>query len=172
MRHTLLVLVNDQPGVLARVAGLFARRGYNIDSITVGPSEEEGLSRMTIVTTGDDQTLEQVMKHLHKLIDVIKVQDISSEPMVGRELALIKVNASASTRPEITHLVEPFRAAIVDVGRASLVIQITGDSDKIDALIELLRPYGIKELARTGTTAMVRGNVIKMEKTSSRRSFA
>jgi acetolactate synthase I/III small subunit len=172
MRHTLLVLVNDQPGVLARVAGLFARRGYNIDSITVGPSEEEGLSRMTIVTTGDEQTLEQVMKHLHKLIDVIKVQDISSEPMVGRELALIKVAANASSRPEITHLIEPFRASIVDVGRQSLVVQITGDTDKVDALIELLRPYGIKELARTGQTAMVRGNVVRMDKAMNRKTFA
>jgi acetolactate synthase-1/3 small subunit len=163
VRHTLSVLVNDQPGVLARVAALFSRRGFNIESITVGVSEEPNLSRMTIVTSGDERTLEQVIKQLHKLVDVIKVSDVSSEPMVARELALIKVSATAATRPEITHIVEPFRASIVDVARNTLIIQATGDAEKIDALIELLRPYGIKELARTGVTAMVRGNVVRMK---------
>jgi len=159
MRHTLSVLVNDQPGVLVRVAGLFARRGFNIESITVGNAEEVGLSRMTIMTTGDDHTLEQVMKQLMKLVDVISVKDIGSESMVAREIALIKVTASAMTRPEITHIVEPFRAAIVDVSRSSFVIQATGDSEKIDALIELLHAYGIKEIARTGITALSRGAI-------------
>jgi len=156
-RHTISVLVNDQPGVLARVANLFGRRGFNIDSITVGPSEEKGLSRMVIVTTGDDKTIEQVTKQLHKLIDVIKVQELSSGPMVAREILLLKVDASPATRAEISGIVEPFRASIVDVGPQSMIVQATGDSEKIDALTELLRPYGIRELARTGVTAMSRG---------------
>ncbi|MBE3552128.1 MAG: acetolactate synthase small subunit [Kyrpidia tusciae] len=162
LKHVLSVLVNDQPGVLARVAGLFSRRGFNIESITVGNAEEAGLSRMTLVTSGDERTLEQIMKQLHKLVDVIKVNDLTEEAMVARELVLIKVAATATTRPEITHLIEPFRAAIVDVGRNSLVVQATGDMDKIDALIELLRPYGIKEIARTGVTALMRGSLVKV----------
>lgn len=156
-KHTISVLVNDQPGVLARVANLFGRRGFNIDSITVGNSEEKGLSRMIIVTTGDERTLEQVMKQLHKLIDVIKVQHLSDGAMVAREIVLLKVDAGPSTRTEISGIVEPFRAAIVDVGPSSVIVQATGDSDKIDALTELLRPYGIRELSRTGVTAMARG---------------
>ncbi|RXT04754.1 acetolactate synthase small subunit [Ammoniphilus sp. CFH 90114] len=155
-KHTISVLVNDQPGVLARVANLFGRRGFNIDSITVGNSEEKGLSRMVIVTTGDEKTLEQVMKQLHKLIDVIKVQHLSTGSMVAREIVLIKVDAGPTTRMEISGIVEPFRAAIVDVGPQSVIVQATGDSDKIDALTELLRPYGIRELTRTGLTAMAR----------------
>lgn len=155
-KHTISVLVNDQPGVLARVANLFGRRGFNIDSITVGAAEEKGLSRMVIVTTGDERTLEQVMKQLHKLIDVIKVQHLSAGSMVAREIVLIKVDASPATRMEITGIVEPFRAAIVDVGPQSVIVQATGDSEKIDALTELLRPYGIRELTRTGLTAMAR----------------
>lgn len=156
-KHTISVLVNDQPGVLARVANLFSRRGFNIDSITVGNSEEKGLSRMIIVTTGDEKTLEQVMKQLHKLIDVIKVQHLSDGPMVAREIVLIKVDAGPTTRTEISGIVEPFRASIVDVGPQSVIVQATGDSEKIDALTELLRPYGIRELCRTGVTAMSRG---------------
>ncbi|WP_248929944.1 acetolactate synthase small subunit [Paenibacillus hamazuiensis] len=158
-RHTVSVLVNNQPGVLQRVSGLFGRRGFNIDSITVGESEEPGLSRMVIVTTGDDKTLEQVSKQLYKLIDVIKVVDLSSNPMVARELALIKVNAEPSARPEILGVVETFRAAVVDIGPSSLIVQVVGDSDKIDAMVELLKPYGIRELSRTGVTAMIRGSV-------------
>jgi acetolactate synthase I/III small subunit len=156
-KHTISVLVNDEPGVLARVANLFGRRGFNIDSITVGAAEERGLSRMVIVTTGDEKTIEQVMKQLHKLIDVIKVQLLSNSPMVAREIALLKVDAGPSTRAEISGIVEPFRAAIVDVGPQSMIVQATGDSEKIDALTELLRPYGIRELSRTGITAMSRG---------------
>ncbi|TVY09723.1 acetolactate synthase small subunit [Paenibacillus cremeus] len=155
-KHTISVLVNNQPGVLQRVSGLFGRRGFNIESITVGESEEKGLSRMVIVTTGDDNTLEQVSKQLYKLIDVIKVVDLSANPMVGRELALIKVNAEPSARPEILGVVETFRAAVVDIGPGSLIVQVVGDSDKIDAMTELLKPYGIKELSRTGVTAMIR----------------
>ncbi|GIP43120.1 acetolactate synthase small subunit [Paenibacillus sp. J45TS6] len=158
-RHTIAVLVNDQPGVLQRVSGLFGRRGFNIESITVGQSEEAGLSRMVIVTLGDDKLLEQIEKQLYKLIDVIKVVNLSSNPMVGRELALIKVKADPSERPEVMGLVETFRASVVDIGNTSLMVQVVGDTDKIDAMIELLKPYGIRELSRTGVTAMIRGNV-------------
>ncbi|QHT62719.1 acetolactate synthase small subunit [Paenibacillus lycopersici] len=157
-RHTIAVLVNDQPGVLQRVSGLFGRRGFNIESITVGTSEEAGLSRMVIVTTGDDNTLEQVIKQLYKLIDVIKVIDLSANPMVARELALIKVNAEPAARPEIMGVVETFRAAVVDIGTHSLMVQVVGDTEKIDAMVELMKPYGIRELSRTGVTAMTRGN--------------
>ncbi|MFC3802507.1 acetolactate synthase small subunit [Cohnella sp. GCM10012308] len=156
-RHTIAILVNDQPGVLQRVSGLFGRRGFNIESITVGTSEEPGLSRMVIVTKGDDHTLEQIEKQLYKIIDVIKVVDIGSSPMVARELGLIKVGADPSARPEILGIVDTFRAAVVDISPTSLIVQVVGDTDKIDAMIELLKPYGIRELSRTGVTAMARG---------------
>jgi acetolactate synthase-1/3 small subunit len=156
-KHTISILVNNQPGVLQRVAGLFGRRGFNIESITVGASEEAGLSRMIIVSTGDELTLEQIQKQLYKLIDVIKVNDLSSRPMVARELALIQVNAIPAMRPEILGVVETFRASVVDVGPSTLMVQVVGDSHKIDAMTELLKPYGIKELTRTGVTAMIRG---------------
>ncbi|WNS46976.1 acetolactate synthase small subunit [Paenibacillus sp. MMS20-IR301] len=158
MKHTISVLVNDQPGVLQRVSGLFGRRGFNIESITVGQSEEIGLSRMVIVTLGDQHTLEQIEKQLYKLIDVIKVVDLGSKPMVARELALIKVKAEPAERPEIMGVVETFRASVVDIGTTSVLVQVVGDTQKIDAMIELLKPYGIKELSRTGVTAMIRGN--------------
>ena len=153
-KHTISILVNDQPGVLQRVSGLFGRRGYNIDSITVGESEEPGLSRMVIVTTGDNKTVEQISKQLYKLIDVIKVVDLSEHPMVDRELALIKVNAEAEKRSEVLSVVETFRAAIVDIGSNTMIVQVVGDSSKVDAMTELLRPYGIREISRTGVTAM------------------
>jgi acetolactate synthase-1/3 small subunit len=137
---------------------LFGRRGFNIESITVGESEEKGLARITIVTMGDDKTLEQVSKQLYKLIDVIKVHDISGNPSVSRELALIKVNADQSQRTEIATMVDTFRASIVDFSPTSVMIQVIGDTDKIDAFIELMRPYTIRELARTGVTALVRGS--------------
>ncbi|MRN51932.1 acetolactate synthase small subunit [Paenibacillus sp. 19GGS1-52] len=158
MKHTIAVLVNDQPGVLQRVSGLFGRRGFNIESITVGQSEEVGLSRMVIVTLGDQSTLEQIEKQLYKLIDVIKVVDLGSRPMVARELALIKVKSEPAERPEIMGVIETFRASVVDIGSTSLLVQAVGDTQKIDAMIELLKPYGIKELSRTGVTAMIRGN--------------
>lgn len=159
MKHTIAVIVNDQPGVLQRVSGLFGRRGFNIESITVGASEEAGLSRMVIVTSGDDHTLEQITKQLYKLIDVIKVIDLSANPMVSRELALIKVQAEPSARPEILGVVDTFRASVVDIATHSLMVQVVGDTEKIDAMIELLKPYGIREVSRTGVTALNRGNV-------------
>jgi acetolactate synthase-1/3 small subunit len=161
MRHIISILVNNQPRVLARVASLFGRRNFNIESISVGESEEPGLSRIVIVTHGDARTMEQVSKHLHKLIDVIKVQDLSIQQSVARELLLVKVGATSSNRAEIQGIIEPFRASVVDVGINSLMIQATGDREKLDALIELLRPYGIKELARTGITALPRSMQIQ-----------
>ena len=159
MKHTIAVIVNDQPGVLQRVSGLFGRRGFNIESITVGASEEVGLSRMVIVTSGDDHTLEQITKQLYKLIDVIKVIDLSANPMVSRELALIKVQAEHTARPEILGVVDTFRASVVDISTNTLMVQVVGDTEKIDAMIELLKPYGIREVSRTGVTALNRGNV-------------
>lgn len=156
-KHAISVLVNDQPGVLQRVSGLFGRRGFNIESITVGSSEEPGLSRMIIVTSGDNSTLEQVQKQLYKLIDVIKVVDLSANAMVSRELALLKVKAEPDKRPEIFAVVETFRASIVDISATTLIVQVVGDTEKIDAMIELLKPYGIQQITRTGVTAMTRG---------------
>lgn len=157
--HTIAVLVNDEPGVLTRVANLFGQRGFNIDSIAVGASEEAGLSRMIITTGGDEQQLDQLIKQLNKLIDVISVTHLSKDPMVARELALIKVDATPSQLVELNGIVEPFRASIVDIGPNSLIVQVTGDSDKIDALLVLLEPYGIRELTRTGCIAMARSIV-------------
>jgi acetolactate synthase-1/3 small subunit len=157
-KHTISVLVNDQPGVLQRVSGLFGRRGFNIDSITVGSSEETGLSRMIIVTTGDERTIEQVEKQLNKLIDVIRVFHLSSNQMVARELALIKVKAEPSKRPEILGVVDTFRASVIDIGPNNLIIQVVGELSKIEAMVELLQPYEILELSRTGTTSMIRGD--------------
>jgi acetolactate synthase-1/3 small subunit len=153
----LTVIVNNRMGVLNRITGLFLKRGFNIQSITVGTTETEGLSRMTIVLNVDDErVVEQVVKQLHKQIDVLKVSDITDVPNVVRELVLIKVNSSVQNRAEITTLIEPFRASIIDVGRESVTVQATGRPAKLDALIALLRPYGIKELARTGITAFPR----------------
>lgn len=156
MKHILSMLVNDQPRVLARVASLIGQRNFNIESISVGESEEPGLSRMVIVTEGDERTMEQVTKQLHKLVDVIKIQDLSVEEAVVRELMLVKVGANPSVRTEIAGIVEPFRASIVDVGYNTMVIQATGEQAKLDNILELLRPYGIKEVARTGVTALSR----------------
>lgn len=156
-QHTIVALVNDRPGVLARIASLFRRRGFNIASLAVGASEQEGLSRLTFVVTGDQYTVEQATRHLDKLIDVVKVSNISNEDAVARELALIKVRATPSNRSEILEMANLFRAKVVDVGARSLVVEITGEEDKIDALYDLLRPFGILELMRTGRVAMVRG---------------
>lgn len=158
MRHTLAVLVENTPGVLTRIAGLFSRRGFNIDSLAVGRTENPRISRMTIVVEGDHKVLEQVTKQLHKLIDVIKISDITSEEYVDRELMLIKVNASdQGIRAEIMQIVDIFRARVVDIGRKSLTIEATGDQGKINALEQSLKPFGIREVVRTGMIAMLRG---------------
>lgn len=157
MRHTLSVLVENNPGVLARVAGLFSRRGFNIDSLAVGVTDNPDVSRMTIVVEGDDLVLEQVAKQLRKLIDVIKLSDITAEEYVDRELMLIKVNADPSIRGEIMQIVDIFRAHIVDIGRRTLLIEATGDEGKIKAIEQSLRPFGIREIARTGKIAVLRG---------------
>lgn len=156
-QHTIIALVEDKPGVLTRVASMFRRRGFNIASLAVGKSEKPGLSRMTFVVNGDDATVSQVTKQLDKLIDVIRVSDISSHEMVARELALIKVAATQVSRGEIIQIVNLFRASIIDVGSESMVIEITGEEDKINALHNLLQPFGITEMLRTGLVAMVRG---------------
>jgi len=160
MRHTLSVLVQNKPGVLARTAGLFSRRGYNIESLTVGVTENESVSRMTIVVAGDDTVVEQVTKQLNKLIEVIKVSDLTKESYVDRELVLIKVTADKSNRGEIMQLVDVFRARIVDVAAKSLIIEVTGDAGKITALIDTLKQFGIKEIVRTGTLALGRGSKV------------
>jgi acetolactate synthase-1/3 small subunit len=157
-KHTLSVTVENRPGVLTRVATLFRRRGYNIDSLTVGTTENPGISRMTIVVQGDDQVIEQVSKQLYKLIDVIKVIDITHDRSVDRELVLIKVKADNNVRAEIVQIVDIFRARIVDIGRNSLIVEATGDQGKIDALEDSFRPFGIQELVRTGKISMVRGS--------------
>ena len=157
-KHTLIALMEDKPGVLNRVASLFRRRNFNIASLTVGHSETPGISRMTIVVNAAQAGIEQVEKQLYKLVNITKVSDVSHEPTVIRELALIKVHATAPTRAEIMQLVDIFRAKVVDVAAESLTIEITGPEDKVDSLVQLLRPFGIKELVRTGRVAMVRGS--------------
>ena len=156
-KHTLVALVEDKPGVLTRVAGLFRRRGFNIQSLAVGHSEQPGLSRMTVVVNGDSTEVEQVRKQLDKLINVIRVSDITGEDIVARELALIKVKATASTRSEIIQIVDIFRATIVDVSSDSVTVEVTGDEDKVESLIKLLGGFGIKEVTKTGRVALTRG---------------
>ena len=157
MQHTISVLVENKPGVLTRVASLFARRGFNIDSLAVGTTEDPTLSRMTIVVNADDNTIEQITKQLHKLINVIKIQDLDPQQMVGRELVLFKVNAPPERRHEVIEVANVFRGNIVDVGKNSLTIEATGTGEKLAAMEDLLRAYGIKELARTGKIALSRG---------------
>ena len=157
MKHTVVALVEDRPGVLTRVASLFRRRGFNINSLAVGTTEEERISRMTIVVDGDNGVVEQVEQQLNKLIDVVKVTDLTDEETVLRELALVKVRCDASSRSEVLDLVEIFRAQVVDVSPESLIIQIVAEEDRFDALVELLRPFGVLEMVRTGRLAMLRG---------------
>ena len=155
--HTIVALVEDKPGVLTRIASLFRRRGFNIASLAVGKSEQPGLSRMTFVVTGDQDTVVQVTKQLDKLIEIIRVADISDHETVARELALIKVRTTTATRAEIIQMVHLFRANVVDVGAQSMVVEVTGEEDKVNALAHLLEPFGIIEMLRTGLVAMVRG---------------
>lgn len=158
MRHVLSVLVQNQPGVLAQISGMFATRGFNIDSLAVSETENPELSRLTVVVKGDDRHLEQVRKQLEKIVTVVQVQDISRTSHVERDLMLIRVHAPREKRPELQALAQIFRARIVDVGKDSLLIEISGQERKIEAFIEEMRPYGIQELARTGRIALVRGS--------------
>ena len=156
-KHTLVALVEDRPGVLNRVSSLFRRRNFNIENIAVGHTEQPNLSRMTIIVEGDDAKVEQVRKQLDKVIDVVKIVDITHEESVARELALVKVKATASTRSEIIQIVDIFRANIVDVSSDSVMVEVTGDEDKVSSLVDLLRGFGIREIARTGRIALTRG---------------
>lgn len=158
MRHVISALVMNEPGVLAHVAGMFSARGFNIESLVVGRTEDPELSRMTIVVNADDRILEQVRKQLAKIITVVRVRDYKDLPFVERDMALIKVSTASGKRSEIIELANLFRGHVVDVGPSTVMIQLVGEEEKIDALVDLLRPYGIKELARTGIIAMPRGN--------------
>lgn len=159
-KHILSVLVENHPGVLSRVAGLFSRRGFNIDSLAVGTTENPEVSRITIVLDGDEYVIEQVSKQLNKLIDVIKIKRLDKSDSVSRELALIKVNATAATRSEIVQVVEIFRAKIIDVSKTTLTVEISGDNDKVSAIEDMLSQFGIKEIVRTGAISIERGNRI------------
>ena len=156
MKHKVAVLVENNPGVLAKVSNLFSRRGYNIESLEVSDTEDKTISRMTIVVDGDERTIEQVTKQLHKLVDVIKVNDLTNDDTVCRQLLLIRVAADRETRGEIIQLMDIFRARIIDIGRRSLIIEATGDESKIEAIIKSLQPFGIQEIVKTGISAMVR----------------
>ena len=156
MKHIISALVENKPGVLAHVAGMFAARGFNIDSLVVGRTEDPDLSRMTIVVIGDDRVVEQVRKQLAKIVPVVKVQDFVGQPVVARDLMLIVVSATPEQRPEILSLIEVFRAKVVDIGQKFIMIEVSGPEAKIEAFINVCKPYGIKNVARTGTIAMPR----------------
>ena len=157
MNHIISVLVENKAGVLAKVSGLFSRRGFNIESLAVGPTDDEKISRITLEVNAEEHSIEQIIKQLYKLINVIKIQELDPSNIVERELVLIKVNADSKTRPEILEIVSVFRANIVDVAKKTLMIEITGNSKKVKALEDLLRPFGILELVRTGKIACTRG---------------
>jgi acetolactate synthase-1/3 small subunit len=163
MKHTLSVLVEDEAGVLTRIAGLFARRGFNIESLAVGPAEQVGISRITMVVPGDEHIIEQLTKQLYKLINVLKVQDITTIPCVERELMLIKVNATSSTRTEIIELAQVFRARVVDIAEDSLTLEVVGDPGKMVAIVQVLSKFGIREIARTGKIALTRESGVNTE---------
>ncbi len=163
MKHTLSVLVEDESGVLTRIAGLFARRGFNIESLAVGPAEEAGISRITMVVPGDDLVIEQLTKQLYKLINVLKVQDITLTPSVERELMLMKVKADSGNRAEVVGLAQIFRARVVDVSKESLTVQVVGDPGKLVAIEQMLKPFGILEIARTGKIALTRESGVNTE---------
>ncbi len=157
MQHTLIALVEDKPGVLNRVASLFRRRAFNIESLTVGHTEQPGVSRMTIVVDSDQVNAERVISYLYKLVNVITVEDLTARPAVHRDLAMIKVSVTNTNRTEIIQLVDVFRARVVDVANEAMIVEITGDEEKIDGFVEVLRPYGIVEMVRTGVVSMLRG---------------
>ena len=156
-RHTIVALVEDHPGVLNRIVSLFRRRNFNIESLAVGHTETAGISRMTIVVNGSDTVVEQVSKQLYKVIEVLKVTDVTHEKAVSRELALVKVSSNDQNRAEIMQLVDIYRAKIVDVAADSVMVEVTGPESKVDSLLSLLRPFGIKEMVRTGRVSMMRG---------------
>lgn len=163
MKHILAVIVENKPGALTRVSGLFSRRGFNIENIAVGETMTPGISRMTISVDGSEILIEQVMKQLHKLINVIKVSNLSSEPSVMRELMLIKVKAETGSRSDIQQIVETFRGKVVDVSPDSMIIEVTGNDDKLEAIKLLLQHFGIKEIVRTGKVALLRGSRVTRE---------
>jgi acetolactate synthase-1/3 small subunit len=163
MRHVITLLVENEFGVLARIAGLFSGRGFNIESLCVAESLDPSVSTMTLATRGDDQIIEQVLKQLNKLIPVIKVVDLVERDFVEREMVLVKVNATAETREEVLRIVEIFRGKVIDVGNKTYTIEVTGDENKIKAILSLFKPLGIKELVRTGRVAMVRGSKTSTE---------
>ncbi|HWP90873.1 MAG TPA: acetolactate synthase small subunit [Thermodesulfobacteriota bacterium] len=156
MRHTISILVDNEPGVLARIAGLFSARGFNIESLCVGETLDPTTSRITLVTSGDDWIIEQIIKRFNNMINVIKVQDLSELTHVEREMVLVRMEATPETRPEILRTADIFRAKVIDVGPRSYMLELTGDRDKITAFLEILRPMGIKEIARTGSVALAR----------------
>ncbi|MCP2731851.1 acetolactate synthase small subunit [Limnofasciculus baicalensis] len=163
MKHTLSVLVEDEAGVLTRIAGLFARRGFNIESLAVGPAEQVGISRITMVVPGDESSIEQLTKQLYKLINVLKVQDITTVPCVERELMLLKVNANSSSRSEIIELAQVFRARVVDIAEDSLTLEVVGDPGKMVAIVQVLSKFGLKEIARTGKISLIRESGVNTE---------
>ena len=163
MKHTLSVLVEDEAGVLTRIAGLFARRGFNIESLAVGQAEQNGISRITMVVPGDDRVIEQLTKQLYKLVHVLKVQDITEVPCVERELMLIKVSATSSNRSEVIEIAQIFRARVVDVAEDSLTLEVVGDPGKMVAIVQLLQKFGLREVARTGKIALVRESGVNTE---------
>jgi len=163
VKHTLSVLVEDEAGVLSRIAGLFARRGFNIESLAVGAAEQGGMSRITMVVPGDERIIEQLTKQLYKLVNVLKVQDITEIPCVERELMLLKVNASSSNRSEIVELAQIFRARVVDVAEDSLTLEVVGDPGKMVAIVQVLEKFGLKEIARTGKIALTRESGVNTE---------
>jgi acetolactate synthase I/III small subunit len=165
MKHTLVALMEDKPGVLSRVITLFRRRNFNIESMNVGHTETPAISRMTLVVDGSKPEVEQVAKQLYKVINVRKVSDVTEDPTVDRELALIKISAKAATRSEIMQIVDVFEGKVLDVAPTSLLIEVTGQEDKIDSLVNLLKAYGIKEMVRTGKVSMVRGAIATRETT-------
>lgn len=156
MRHTISILVENKFGVLTRIAGLFSGRGYNIDTLNVGPTQDPNTSRMTIVTRGDDATLEQIVKQLNKLVDVLKVQDFRDDEYIDRELVLVKVSVDSKSRSEVMQITDIFRAKIVDVQPKSLTIEVTGGEGKVEKFLDLMTPFGIVELTRTGKVALPR----------------
>jgi acetolactate synthase-1/3 small subunit len=163
MKHTLSVLVEDEAGVLTRIAGLFARRGFNIESLAVGQAEQNGISRITMVVPGDDRVIEQLTKQLYKLVNVLKVQDITEIPCVERELMLLKVNATSSNRSEIVEIAQIFRARVVDVAEDSLTLEVVGDPGKMVAIVQVLQKFGLREVARTGKIALTRESGVNTE---------